>query len=508
MNAAAAPKIAYASPAQSRKLPGRGVGYSVLASLSLLLSAWLLFIDPLFNAAGVAHLRAAEAYLQWGLPAALALAPPLPALPIAMIHQFSGLSLLHAGLLVSSGLYALLCCVFVATCKQLGGERRVLYFAAVLILLLPMLNAQRSAIGGDPGYWALLLLSVRQLLVYNRFPGWSAQLRWLACVVGASLFHPEALLLALLAPLILPFTLPRRQRLSGTGRLLLPALLLLGVLFKLGWLSLPAELVIDQSSYASLIQWWLQRSQQLASAYSPLPAVDTGAALFGASLALVLVYSLRALGGVYALLLLLGWWRGWTQRIPGAGRRIIALHALLLLLAMCGTTLLGQADASASAMLVALLLLLYLPFVLDAGWQADGGRWALRASLLLMLALVGLGGLHNNHYRSAYLAAAAQWLHDNSPADAVIVSNSPQLAWLSRRPVAWDTPLEWPEQPSGDAAPWRYLALQMQREALSDWYVLAAQPGMQTRQLFAGPGNDLLVIFERLDDADPEQPAP
>ena len=45
----------------------------IVFGLSLLLSLWLIYIDPLINRDGIIYLRAAEAYLQDGLLASQAI---------------------------------------------------------------------------------------------------------------------------------------------------------------------------------------------------------------------------------------------------------------------------------------------------------------------------------------------------------------------------------------------------------------------------------------------------
>ena len=145
--------------------------YRWVVAVSLLLSAWLIWLDPLINRDAIIYLRSADAYLQDGLAAAQQLhGRPLLSICMALLHQLTSLSLVHAGLLITSLSYAALCTVFVATVRTLGGNRTVQIIAAVVILSHPWLNHIRSSIMRDPAYWALLLLSLREMLLYLRHP--------------------------------------------------------------------------------------------------------------------------------------------------------------------------------------------------------------------------------------------------------------------------------------------------------------------------------------------------
>ena len=139
------------------------IDYRWIVLASLLLSGWLIAIDPLLNRDAIIYLRSADAYLRDGFVASQQLFDrPLISICFALLHKWTGLPLEWAGQLLNSLFYALFCATFVATVHTLGGDRRVQLFAAVVVLSHPMLNDYRSSIVRDPAYWAFIVLSLRR----------------------------------------------------------------------------------------------------------------------------------------------------------------------------------------------------------------------------------------------------------------------------------------------------------------------------------------------------------
>ena len=185
-----------------------------LLALSLLLSLWLVAIDPVINRDAILYLRAAEAYLDQGLLASQALhGRPVLSICIAWLHQLTGLPLLYCGLLLNAAFYAVLVLAFVATVATLGGDRRTQLFAAALILSHPIINEYRSSIMRDPAYWEYK----------NDAPLWGGVMT----TAGGLVFTgtPEGLFIALALPLVLMAVSPHPRRLQHGIALLVPVLI-------------------------------------------------------------------------------------------------------------------------------------------------------------------------------------------------------------------------------------------------------------------------------------------
>ena len=213
-------------PATSSAFHSDAIDYRIIVGVSLLLSIWLIAIDPILNRDAITYLRTADAYLENGLVASQEMfGRPLISICFATLHQITGLPLLYSALLVNSLMYALLCVAFVAAVRELGGNRTVQIFAAIVILSHPMINAHRSSIMRDPAFWAFSLLAFTELVRYVHQPAIRHQLLWYAYIALATLFRFEGLFFAALAPLAIATIGHHGQRVSITLKLMVPPLL-------------------------------------------------------------------------------------------------------------------------------------------------------------------------------------------------------------------------------------------------------------------------------------------
>jgi hypothetical protein len=445
--------------------PFEGPSSSLVAGLSLLLSSALILTGPLFN----------------------------------------------ASLLFTSLLYMILCVSFVGTIKLLGGNGRVATFAALVILAHPLLNETRSGIVREAGYWALCLLALKQLISYARSPGWLSQLRWLTYTGIAGLFCVEGLLFTALSPLALLFTLPRRQRLKGMLRLLVPALVLVGVLIAIGVATgragldtrLNPALWQGTNPAATVNKLWNDFVAVPGVSIPGAAAENTGLVAFGALLTLVLVTVLRALGLPVLALMAWGHWRRWTLQIPAPARIIINLHLVVCLLSLVTAGILGTAPGVRQSGLAVIFLLLYFPFVLDAFWSQARPGLLMRGLIIAVLISLAADSLHEHQQQQAYIAEAGAWLRQNTEADSSLLSNVERLIWLHRLrggssssagPVLAEifTDDLWQRH--------RYMAIWEKRGALSGWYSVAKAPGIRVRRIFLNQqGSYQIAILENSD---------
>ena len=313
--------------------PDSPLDLRVVAVASLLLSAWLIAIDPIVSRDAIIYLRAADAYLQQGFFASQQQfgRPLLPVL-IATVHQLTGLSLLHAGLLLNSLFYALLCCAFVATVRLLGGGFKVQLFAALVVLSHPLLADYRSSVMRDPAYWAFMMLSLRELLLYMRDPRVRHQLGWFAAVAIATQFRFEGLFFALLVPLVLLLVPGPQSRLRSCLCLLLPQLIVFG--------ALATAVAIYQAANPDIrvfhgIGVYFDRLRDLSAHYQQVVAAtgevmlsfsarEDAAVATNAGLIAVLVLNLcRALGWVWLAVLGYGLWHRLAERMAPLDRALL-----------------------------------------------------------------------------------------------------------------------------------------------------------------------------------------
>ncbi len=415
-----------------------------LLAASLLLSAWLVAIDPVINRDAILYLRAAEAYLDQGLLASQALhGRPVLSICIAWLHQVTTIPLLYCGLILNAAFYAVLVLAFVATVAALGGDRRTQLFAAALILSHPIINEYRSSIMRDPAYWALLMVSVWQLLRYLREPSLRYGLGWFAAITAAAVFRFEGLIIALAAPLALMRFSPHPRRLQQGLALLAPALAVTVV----------AGLVLaaggnGEASPFPAIDYYLGQlrdldtdlaaiRQQTGEALLMFTArEDAGVAVFAGLAAVLLLNICRAVTWPLLLLWLWGLTRGLHRRIDPRYRALITCHMIVAFAYLALFMLTNRFVLERYSSVITLFVLLHLAFMLSTLWQRASGRGLRYVIILLMVGLAG-DSLHNGDYRKAFIRDATTWLHQNTAPEASLASNEMYIAYFSRRSYDW-----------------------------------------------------------------------
>ena len=423
--------------------------YRLLFLASLLLSGLLIALDPLINRDAIIYLRSADAYLRDGfLASQQEYGRPLLPIGMALIHQLTGLSLVHAGLLLVSLFYALMCTAFVATVHTLGGDRRVQLIAAAVILFHPMLNEDRSSIMRDPGYWALLLLSFRALLLYCRQPGMRHQVSWFVCIWLASAFRFEGLFFATLAPLALLFSRDLAHRGSHCLRLLVPQLLALGaVLLAILASNSGADLLIFPAiegyidSLLALPQQFAELTRATGEAMLRFTAREDAALAVTAGLVAVLLLNIcRALTWPWVFVLLWGRSRHLLGRFRADDRTLLRAHLLITLAYLAMFILIKQFMLERYANQLVIFLLLYLPFVLNGLWHGSG-RWQKPLVIVLVLGMA-VDSVHTGAGKKSFIRDATEWVRAETPAGSSLASNDKYIAYFSERDFDWDDAIQ------------------------------------------------------------------
>ena len=485
-------------PHSSTTLPH--LDYRWVFAASLLLSAWLIALDPLINRDAIIYLRAADAYLQGGFGASQQVfGRPLLPIAMALINQWTGLSTMMAGLLIVTLFYALMCTGFVATVHTLGGDRRVQIIAAAVIISHPILNHDRSSIMRDPIYWALLIMSFRELLLYLRNPGLKHRVRWFVYIFLAAMFRFEGLFYALLAPLSLLLLSDLPQRVRHCMSLVLPQLVALSVVM-LGIFLYREQLAEGTQLFPSL-QNYFQRLLDFPAEFSAV-ATATGESMLRftaqedapiailAGLAAILLLNLcRALTWPWVLVLLWGQRAGLLHRLRSGDDILLKAHLLIGFSYLSLFLLINRFMIERYCDQLVIFLLLYLPFVLSTLWGAGGWRKA-----LVIVLLLGMSGdsLHTGAADKSFIRDATDWVADNTPVDASVTTNEKYIAYFSEREFDWkfalgqqfqltpilDNPAHWQRRD--------YMVIYVRKRDEERWQSFLAANDLQELRAFRG----------------------
>ncbi len=475
-----------------------------LCLLSVSLSAWLLYSQPALLDQDLLYLLASQALTNDGWIASQAIMPR-PGFPLVMagLHAVTGCTMATAAMLIHAAMYALLAACFVATVAAMGGSRRVQLFAAVIILLHPLLLEHRSLLPRELGFWCCALLSLQPLARYCRHPSWSCLWQWLGWLALGSLFRNEALYLILLMPLASFLVIPVRQRRNAGLRILGLSWLVLTMVWFSGlqsWLELADGGLLFEARQA----WGSSSTHfQLNGRLGLDPGTGTQDQpwiIAGALLALLAGKLVQGLGWLSALVLLLALRRRAYASIQQPLAQLILLQVSLSLVPLGLYVLASGQLALVDVGLVVLCLLLFLAFALEELWRALQVHWRLLATAVVVLASLKLlfpGYLDAGAEDRQHLLAGAKWLRQQ-PTNAVLLTNHPRLAWAGGQRVHYVSDVAATLADTTLTARVRYLALQLDADEFSMLYPLSRQPQFELAAEFQGSRGDWLVILENV----------
>ena len=186
--------------------PRENFVYLFAICASILLSLWISSHQVIINPDAICYISSAEIIGKSGLQAAMQLCGqakwPIYSILIYGLAHVSHFSYPIAAYTLN-GFFSLISIVlFILVVKELGGSQRVLWLAALTILLSYGFNDVREYIIRDHGFWAFYLLSLFLLLNYFRRPNWVTALFWNMSIILATLFRLEGAIFLFLLPFL------------------------------------------------------------------------------------------------------------------------------------------------------------------------------------------------------------------------------------------------------------------------------------------------------------------
>ena len=421
---------------------------TVLGSLLLSLSAILL--NELPNTDAYTYIRTAEIALQQGIGAAFAHYQwaQFP-LMMAALHAVTGISLPGAANLINAALFVLLSLSFVNIVAAITPSRRIIWLAVGCILLYPHLNEFRAYIIRDIGYLAFCLLAVYYLIIYAESLRLRFGLYFMLSCLAASLFRPEALLFLFLTPVAILVPNQSLVNLRQRAFLRLQILSVLTVVMLAAGVALVLGLDI-----VGQLKVFLQIYQPFVSNLAPLFGAEatqleqtvfgdyasqfvgdyTGIFLATGLVAVLLACVIDSLGLAVAPLLVYGWWRNFLQ-IPQPAKAVLLCWLMTAAAILLMFMLVTRFTTTRYTLLFCVLLLVWLPFVIDRGWRHAASlqkrgfvRW-----VALLAVFAAIDGHLSFGASKAHLEQASAWINSNTRASAALLTNEMHIAYQSDR---------------------------------------------------------------------------
>ncbi len=417
----------------------------VIALASLLLSGWIIASHPTINKDGILYLLTARSFLEQDFSQVMAsYFWPFYSIVIALLHQLTAIPLHYAGSIITSLCFLLVSYAFVKIVEEMGGSRRAQLIALLIILFHPLIADYRASIVRDPGFLGFMLLSVLELIRYNKIPTFTSQLRWLAYVTLAFLSRPEMVIVALVTPmgLLLFGRGVVKERIKVAAKFLSLLVLVAVVVAFIMRLFDPvlvekAKPVIDTANYfqafSNLQQQMRKAAEVLSGELIKHTAVeDAPYAVYAALFTLLLVNCIRAFTPIYFLLLLFTFVKRVTLPIDTFSGRLILLCLATVFSYLIVFVLSWGFMLERYCFPLVVLGLLFLPFCVDkilTCFRQSAVVWLL---FYLISAGYVLDTVVSSSYKKNHIIEAAQWIKNGEMANTPLITNRPNIAYFSQ----------------------------------------------------------------------------
>ena len=420
--------------------------------VSLLLSIINIVSDDNINPDGILYVETARLFLEQGWQASIAHYKwPFYSIIIAGFSKLTWLDFETSAHVLNVLLLGLMAYVFVRCSQALGGDRRVAFFAAILLLTNIVLNEYRDLIVRDAGYWAFFFTAVLLFLRYNNTGKNKYLIGSSFAMILATLFRIEGSVFIILMPLLLIFQAGSvRERLYSCFVALLPMLI--------GAVGVVIYIVLSSSNDVGRLFAGLNFLQ------GALASISYGIAEKAQSIALIMGNGNRSLGSesVLAILFMILISKTYNvvgfvaalfsyltlnssaqrQKINGLGILIgiIGINLIVLIVFLLSKSFLSSRYVITFGLLITLLA----PFSLAAFFSDEleqkflqSKAWQRRVKIFISLIFVYtlLDGVISLSASKSYLRESGVWLKNNIAADEKLWSNETSLYYYSDRYV-------------------------------------------------------------------------
>lgn len=415
------------------------VQVSVACAVSCMLSLLAWSVSDGINPDGILYVEVAQAYATDGFSAAMAMYDwPFFSALIGSWAQLSGSSFLLSAQLLSGLMLAGFCGGFVALCREVYSDPRVGWGGLLIVSSMLGLNEYRDYVIRDFGFWALIMAGTLALCRAIKAPSWRNLLTWQLCVALALCFRIEAIIFAVLAPLVLlvsglQWKLKLRSYIECNVLLLLAVA---GSYLYLGNAGI-AELV-DSSKLKNVLQYAsLDRMDtRVANFRGRWFEEDAAQTILLAGLLGLLLIKTAAKVGIANLALGILAIRSPAGTLRGSGARRVIIWMVIIGLALPYYVLLYKPVLQGRWVILSAIFLLVLISGVSS-WLLDS--FAERKTTIVLLGVLFCGTLADAFIQTGnskqHLIDAAVWVKNEYPAHRKLLTNHHMLDFYSGREV-------------------------------------------------------------------------
>ena len=427
---------------------------ALAAGISLLLTGVMAVFGWVPNEDAFTYIRTVEIFSEEGLVAAFRHYPwATYSVLIAFVHNLFNIEPLTAAILVNAGFFSLLVYSFISLVAEIDSKDLTLTFAAITVLVYPQLNEYRLVIIRDTAFWALALFGLWQFVRYLESNRRVNGILFSAAFLLGAAFRIEALAFLFAIPLSLLIDERQRFRVkvkqiaffTGCSAVVLG---FLALLLSLAGLSV-LQLVSNQlAGYVPFINDTLFPSE--------IRTADMSRAIFGdyaanfsadylplfmvaGLLAVMITYLFRGIGGPFLIIMLSGLISR-TWQLPR--RQCAPLLTVILVngLIAWGFLIATRFLSTRYVMLLCIVLALFIPLLLSRLLTmalAKHQRYVPKLIGLLLFycavdAYISFGADRD------YLREAGDWVAQNTPESATLLTNNRVVAYYSKRVEDYD----------------------------------------------------------------------
>lgn len=496
----------------------------VAAGISLLLSFWAIYIDPVINNDGILYVLLAETIQEGNYANAFNIYRwPFYSFFLAGLSTFLGMPLEFSANLLNIIFSIIIVVSYLSIVKLFGGDRRVIVIAAIVILLFPGINRYRSFIGRDFGFLAFYMISLFIFFKHMIKPEWYLPGIWSVFLVLAALFRIEAVPILIALPFIAWF-LNLETREQRIKLCLVLSIVLGGSFLVFAWWFSGNSLgssksfslfgIVEKFTESSLNEYSerLKLMRILLTQYSENYA---GATLFAAYLIILFSELIRSITVPYVIFAVIGWRKleiFKNIRVKQSWLLVISVLVVILAAALFKYFLMTGRFTLA----LSLTVLLIIPFIISSyytSWKDGQHKTRLDKWFFPVMSLVILVLSHQSlntftgktHYKDGGL-----WLKKNIKPNEKLLSNNATVVYYSgRNPGRKDSGKAWKSQYStsetvgsfaeklekNEGSEYKYIAIAVKRKYKKNFHKLVKLAGDKPVKTFKNKSGDELLIF-------------